>query len=183
MDWKEERSQERDRNNIRNNPSIPPYPADAQTPRPHPATHIPTTTSLPRPTPHPPTPTAKPLSTTTTLARTMPSDPLLARYTAAFSKLRTDKNSKKYTTGKAPHNATLLLSILTLHQSDRIDLTNITITQDLLELWSALWSVLEYDHPGPIYLLRYRSPSGLRHREHYQAANKFAPLVISRCSI
>ena len=105
-----------------------------------------------------PQPTAKPLSTSSTLTRKM-SNPLLTRYESIFSNLRTDKNRKKYTTGLAPHKATLLLSLLTLHQSDRIDLTNITITPNLLELWSALWSCLNYPRAGPIYMPLYHMKS------------------------
>jgi len=89
----------------------------------------------------------------------MPSPSPITRYTTTFSNLRTDKNRKKYTTGKAPHKATLLLSLITLQQCDRTNLSKITITQDLLELWSALWGCLNYPRTGPIYLPLYHMKS------------------------
>ena len=58
----------------------------------------------------------------------MPSTPLLTHYTAAFSKLNPNKNRDKYTTGLAPHKPLLLISLLTLKHSNRIDLSNITVT-------------------------------------------------------
>lgn len=89
----------------------------------------------------------------------MPPASLLTHYTTTFSNLRTDKNSKRYTTGKAPHKATLLLSLLTLRHCKRTDLTNIRINMDLTELWSELWDALEYSRAGPIYLPLYHLKS------------------------
>jgi len=92
---------------------------------------------------------------------------LLEHYMRKFSNLRVDKNRNRYTTGKAPHKATLLLSLITLHQCGRTDLTDIEVDTDLTELWSELWSCLEYNHAGPIYLPMYHMKSeGFWHLEY-----------------
>ena len=83
-----------------------------------------------------------------------PENPL-DHYISKFANLRVDRNRSKYTAGRAPHKPILLLSLITLRQCGRADLSDIRIEEDLLELWSELWSCLTYDHTGPIYLPLY----------------------------
>ena len=80
---------------------------------------------------------------------------LLDHYTTKFSNLRVDQNRDRYTSGKAPHKPILLLSLITLHQCSRTNLTDIKLNTDLTELWSELWSCLDYNRAGPIYLPLY----------------------------
>ena len=47
-------------------------------------------------------------------------------YEHKFRTLRVDKNSNRYTVGKAPHKPVLLLSIILLNRTNRMDLSNIT---------------------------------------------------------
>ena len=84
---------------------------------------------------------------------------LLLYYVKVFSNLRVDKNKNRYTTGLAPHKATLLLSLITLQQCGRTNLTDIKVETDLLELWTELWSSLEYNRTGPIFLPLYHMKS------------------------
>ena len=79
----------------------------------------------------------------------------LDRYTRLFRRLRVDHNKNRYTTGKAPHKATLLLSLIILSANKRQDLSNIKIDLDLRETWVELWKCLDYDKPGPIHLPLY----------------------------
>ena len=84
---------------------------------------------------------------------------LLEKYVERFGNLNVDLNKKRYTTGKAPHKGILLLSLITLHQCGRTNLAEIKVDTDLTELWSELWSSLEYNRAGPIYLPMYHMKS------------------------
>ena len=84
---------------------------------------------------------------------------LLEKYVEKFGKLNVDQNRKRYTTGKAPHKGILLLSLITLYQCGRTNLSDIKVDTDLTELWSELWSCLEYNHTGPIYMPLYHMKS------------------------
>ena len=79
----------------------------------------------------------------------------LDRYTRLLQRLRVDHNKNRYTTGKAPHKATLLLSLIILSANKRQDLANIKIDLDLKETWVELWKCLDYEKPGPIHLPLY----------------------------
>ncbi len=76
-----------------------------------------------------------------------------------FNQLHVDKNKNRYTCGLAPHKPILILSLILLFKNKRVDLENITIDLYLREIWSDLWSCLEYSHPGPIYLPFYHLKS------------------------
>jgi predicted restriction endonuclease len=76
-----------------------------------------------------------------------------------MGKLRVDRNRNRYTTGKAPHKPTLLLSLITLHDNDRADLRNIKADLYLRETWSEMWNCLEYPRAGPIHLPMYHMRS------------------------
>jgi len=80
-------------------------------------------------------------------------------YIKRFENLNVDKNRNRYSKGKAPHKAILLLSVILLHEKDKIDLNNIEINKDLLKMWVKIWDCLEYDKQGPIYLPAYHLKS------------------------
>ena len=83
----------------------------------------------------------------------------LDRYLEKFGNLRVDKNKNRYTLVKAPHKPILLISLITLHKCGRANLADIQVETDLLELWAELWSCLEYNRTGPIYLPLYHMKS------------------------
>lgn len=76
-----------------------------------------------------------------------------------ISKLRVDRNSSRYTVGKAPHKPVLLLSLILLDRNDRVDLLNIKPDLTLRETWGQLWECLDYSRPGPIHLPMYHMKS------------------------
>jgi len=79
----------------------------------------------------------------------------LMEYLKKFKNLNTDKNKNKYSAGKAPHKAILLLSVILLYKNSKIDLTDIKVNNNLKKIWSELWDCLEYKKTGPIYLPMY----------------------------
>jgi len=85
----------------------------------------------------------------------------LDRYIRLLQRLRVDHNRNRYTTGKAPHKPTLLLSLIILSANKRQDLTNIKIDLDLRETWVELWKCLDYEKPGPIHLPLYHLRSSV----------------------
>ena len=77
---------------------------------------------------------------------------LLDEYIERFGNLRVDKNSDRYSAGKAPHKPILLLSLILLKNNNKVDLSNIETSIYLRETWNELWKKLEYDRTGPIHL-------------------------------
>lgn len=78
--------------------------------------------------------------------------PLLENYEKKFKSLRVDRKPNRYTTGKAPHKASLLLSIILLNRNGRMDLEHINTGLELREMWSSIWEQLEYDNPGSLHM-------------------------------
>lgn len=73
----------------------------------------------------------------------MPQASALDRYLAAFARLHTDRNSRRWpdaTRNQAPHKPLFLLSVLDLFDAGRVTANRIVITPDLLDLFSAYWS-------------------------------------------
>lgn len=64
--------------------------------------------------------------------------------------LKVDKNSNRYTNGKAPHKPLLLISLMILDKHSEIDLHDISPDYYLKQTWDDLWSVLDYPSPGTI---------------------------------
>jgi len=73
-------------------------------------------------------------------------------------RLNVDRNDNRYTVGKAPHKALLLLSLIILKKHGRTDLYDIDPDYYLKQTWDDLWSVLDYSRPGtitqPLYHMR-----------------------------
>ena len=86
-------------------------------------------------------------------------DGALEKHKEIFRNLNVDKNKSRYTVGKAPHKPILLLSLITLHKNDKIDLTNVQPNIYLREIWSELWAHLDYEKTGPIQLPMYHMKS------------------------
>lgn len=67
----------------------------------------------------------------------------LEEYVKAFSRLRTDKNTKRWTEAtkyRAPHKPLLLLSVLDLFAQGNINANLIEITPEIGELFAGYWS-------------------------------------------
>lgn len=64
--------------------------------------------------------------------------------------LHVDRNQSRYTMGKAPHKAVLLLSLMVLDRHGKVDLDDIHPDIYLKHTWDDLWSVLDYPQPGSI---------------------------------
>jgi len=64
--------------------------------------------------------------------------------------LRVDRNQSRYTVGKAPHKALLLLSLTVLDRHGKVDLDDVRPDIYLKQTWDELWSVLDYPQPGSI---------------------------------
>lgn len=75
-----------------------------------------------------------------------------------FSRLRVDSKRDRYTEGKAPHKAVLLISLMILDSDGRIDLRSFDPDLYLRDTWNRIWGELEYEAPGsmmqPIYHMR-----------------------------
>ena len=84
----------------------------------------------------------------------MDTDELLKR----LRNLRVDRNRSRYTVGKAPHKAILLLSLIVLDRHGKIELDDVRPGLYLNQTWDELWSVLDYPRPGsitqPLYHMR-----------------------------
>lgn len=100
----------------------------------------------------------------------------LHKYDEKFTKLNVNRNKNRYTAGKAPHKAVLLLSLILLEKEGKADLRDIRIDTYLLDTWSELWSCLEYDKAGPIYLPLYHMKSdGFWHIEYKEGQSPRQP--------
>lgn len=77
---------------------------------------------------------------------------------AKFSKLRVDSSTERYTTGKAPHKAVLLISLMLLDSDGRVDLGSFDPDLYLRDTWDEIWSRMDYPSPGnisqPLYHMR-----------------------------
>ncbi|MCU0811217.1 MAG: hypothetical protein MUE59_09305 [Thiobacillaceae bacterium] len=66
-------------------------------------------------------------------------------------KLRTDK-SPRYSAGKAPHKALLIIACIKLFENGRLDLRRIRFDDPgIHETYRDLWGVLSYPKVGPIF--------------------------------
>src|SRR5271157_1992932 len=64
--------------------------------------------------------------------------------------LHTDRSSR-YSTGRAPRKAVLIIACIKLFENGRLDLRNIRFDDpNILETYRDLWGVLNYDKHGPI---------------------------------
>lgn len=69
---------------------------------------------------------------------------------AKFSKLKVDSSTERYTTGKAPHKAVLLISLMLLDSDGRVDLGSFDPDLYLRDTWDEIWSRMDYPSPGNI---------------------------------
>lgn len=67
-----------------------------------------------------------------------------------FSKLRVDSSKDRYTVGKAPHKAVLLMSLMILDSDGRIDLRSFDPDLYLRDTWNYIWEEMDYLNPGNI---------------------------------
>lgn len=83
--------------------------------------------------------------------------------------LHVDRDRSRYTVGKAPHKAILLLSLIMLDEHGKIELDDVRPEFYLKQTWDELWSVLDYPRPGPITMPLYHLRSeGFWHLDFFR---------------